>query len=139
MYSQNPNSSNSSAIDFKTYPNSKTPIADSLALKYKIFRITEVEEAYIIDIDARHKAQHFRYTIISLRSEKQKLEKIKKGKIYEFQLFAYYPFILVSDYYYRRGIVYTIEGVPITFIEDAKTGEIVTTPNLQGLYYIKSE
>jgi hypothetical protein len=135
MYSQNPNSSDSLAIDFKIYPNSKTPIADSRALKYKIFRITEVEEAYIIDIRSE---DNYKYTIISLKSEKQKLEKIKKGKIYEFKLFAYYSFHLISDYGYSYGIVYTIEGVPVTFREDSITGQIVTTPNLQGLYYMGS-
>jgi hypothetical protein len=141
------------------YPNSKTPIENSIPLRCKVFRIKETDEAYIIDIDIKDKTRYFRYTIISLKrgqhvidikedddyyiytmiyfkNEKKNLKKIKRGKRYDFVLFAYYPFETSGDPIYRRGTIYTIEGVPITFIEDFKTGKIVTTPNLKGLYYV---
>jgi hypothetical protein len=134
-YSQNTDTSDNKVfVDLWNYPDCKVPIADSLPLKCKIFRIKKIEKAYIIDILTENR--EFKYTIISLKSEKQNLKKIKKGKLYEFTLFAYYDVIIISDPGYRRGTVYTIKGVPITFMEDFKTGEIVTTPNLKGLYYV---
>jgi hypothetical protein len=115
-------------------PNSKTPIENSTPLKCKIFRIKKIDKAYIIDIIADN--QEYVYTIISLKSEKQNLEKIKRGKQYDFVLFAYYPFIIVGDPMYAY---YTVEGVRVRFKGDFQTGQIVTTPNLKGLYYIPPE
>jgi len=115
----------------------KTPIANSLPLKYRVYRIKEIDKAYIIDIDLEGRTKDdlrgFRYTIISLKNDEQNFKKIKQGKQYEFVLFSYYPFTLLGDY---RFAYYTIDGVCIGFEGDYKTGEIVTTPNLKGLYYI---
>jgi hypothetical protein len=128
IYSQN--------RDIKNYPNCQVPIENSCPLKCKVFRIKKTDKAYIIDIGET--PPYAKYTIISLKiDEKQDLNKIKKGKQYEFKLFAYFDFILISDPAYRYGTIYTIEGIPITFKEDFKTGEVVTTPNLQGLYYVE--
>ena len=126
--SQNSDSSNNTT---KWDVNSKTPINDSLPLKYIIHRIKKIDKAYIIDI--REEPRRFKYTIISLKVEKQYLKKIKKREQYEFVLFAYYPFLVSGDPIYS---IYTIDGVRIGFKGDFKTGHIVTTPNLQGLYYI---
>jgi len=139
-YSQSTDSvRNENKMDFCNHPNSKTPIEKSRPLKCKILRIKEIDKAYIIDINIREDTPYVRYTIISLKneSEKQNLQKIKKGKEYKFALFAYFPFILIGDPIYRSCIIYTIEGVPIIFKEDFKNGIIVTTPNLEGLYYIQ--
>jgi hypothetical protein len=131
LYSQIADTSNSSI--FTNFVNSKTPIENALALQYKVFRIKKNDKAYIIDIDIREKTRYFRYTIISLKSEKQDLKNIKRGKKYKFVLFAYYPFIVVGDPIYD---IYIVDGVRVGFMGDLKTGQIVTTPNLQGLYYI---
>jgi len=133
-YSQSSDTAeNKTFISTRNFPNSKTPINNSFPLKCEVFRIKKVNDAYIIDIKGENKLY---YTIISLKSEKQNFKKIKKGEQYEFLLFAYYLFILIGDPEYRRGIIYTIDNVPIIFKEDFKTGIIVTSPNLQGLYYI---
>ena len=139
IYSQNTDNSNDTTTtntkDYSTsdYPNSKRPIENSLPLKYKVHRIKEIDEAYIIDIDVRDKTRYFRYTIISLKCEKSNSEKIKQRKEYEFILFAYYPCIFISDPWFAY---YTINDVRFGFKQDFHNGEIVTTPNLQGLYYI---
>lgn len=131
VYSQKPDVSvNISSVT--TY--NKTPIENSQPIMCKVYRIKKIENAYIIDVDVRDKVKYFKYTIISPKSEKQKLKKIKKGKQYEFILFAYSPYILIGDPIYTY---YTVEGVKVGFKGDFKTGQIVTTPNLQGLYYIK--
>lgn len=106
---------------------------DSLVLKCKVFRINELDKAYVIDIDTKEKTQHFRYTIISLKTEKLNLKKIKRGKQYEFILRKYSSFMHVGDPIYEN---YIINGISIGFKGDLKTGEIVTTPNLKGLFYI---
>ena len=106
---------------------------DSLVLKCKVFRIKKIDNAYIIDIDTKDKTRHFRYTIISLKTEKLKLKKIRRGKQYEFILWKYFSFIRVGDPIYEK---YIINGTSIGFKGDLRTGEIVTTPNLRGLFYI---
>jgi len=143
IYSQNKDNSNDttsthySSMDYNIgdHPNSKTPIANSLPLKCEIYRIQEVEKAYIIDVMAD--SGKFKYTIISLKTEKQNLKKIKRGQQYELVLFAYYPYTIIGHNVFY--IEYTVDGVRVGFKGDLKTGEIVTTPNLQGLYYLKPE
>ena len=76
------------------------------------------------------------FTIISLKQEKTDLRKIKKGRQYIFQLSFYHPYILVGDPIYE---IYKIDGMEIGFKGDLRTGQIVTTPNLQGLYYIPNK
>ena len=131
IYSQDIDTS----ISLLNYPNSKTPINDSLPLKCKVFRIKEIDKAYIIDIDIKDKSKYFRYTIISLKNEKKDFKKIKRGKWYDFVLLSYYPFIIGDPLF----AYYEIDGIRVGFKEDFRTERIVTTPNLQGLYYIPHE
>ena len=130
IYSQNLDSSK--LIEYWNYPYSKTPLNDSLPLRCKIFRIKEIDNAYIIDL--REETKRFKYTAISIKSGKQGFKKIKRGKWYEFLLFAYYSFDRFGGG--THTVSYTIDGVRVVFENDLKTGKIVTTPNLQGLYYI---
>ncbi len=139
LHSQNVDTfTNRNYVDIFNYPNSKTPIKNSLLLKCKVLRIKSVDKAYIIDIkDESEDEYNGYYTIISLKTEKQHLRKIKRGKQYEFVLFAYFDFYIVGDPKYSWGTIYKIEGIPISFKQDFKTGFIVTTSNLKGLYYIR--
>jgi hypothetical protein len=133
-HSQNTDSLlNRSYINLSKSKNSNTPINNSLPLTCKVIRIKKNEKAYIIDV----KEGNDYFTIISLKSEKQHLKKIKRGRQYEFTLFAYYPLdiYIIGDPQYSWGNIYTIDGVPISFKNDFKTGCIVTTKNLKGLYY----
>ncbi|MBO4542650.1 MAG: hypothetical protein J5725_05640 [Bacteroidales bacterium] len=111
-------------------------MTDTLILKCKVYRIKKNDKAYIIDIDPRKKARWYQFTIISLKQEKTDLRKIKKGRQYIFQLSFYHPYILVGDPIYE---IYKIDGMEIGFKGDLRTGQIVTTPNLQGLYYIPNK
>ena len=109
---------------------------DTLILKCKVYRIKKIDKAYVIDIDTQDKVTkwyRFQFTIISLKQEKMDLKKIKRGRQYEFQLSFYHPYILVGDPVYE---IYKIGGEKIGFKGDLRTGRIVTTPNLHGLYYI---
>jgi len=118
--------------EYGIYPNTKTPINNSLPLKCKVVRVQEVDTAYIIDVYKGNNT--IGYSIISLKSEKQNSKKIKCGKQYKFVLFSYYNFIIIgNDPSYRR---YIIDGILVEFESDFQTGRIVTTPNLRGLYYI---
>jgi len=135
--SQNLDSSNNTVaiIDDWRNTNTKIPIYDSLLVKFKVHRIKKTDEAYIIDIDVKNKVRYFPFTIISLKGEKQKnVKKIKRGNWYEFVLLSYYPLekAIVKSNPFR---IYTIDGVRVG-CGDLRTGWIVTTPNLQGLYYI---
>ena len=123
--------------------NNKIPLNDTLPLTCEIIRIKKIDKAFIIDIKVSHISKFCgRYTIISLKSDKQDFKKIKKGKQYDFVLLAYH--LYQKERVRTRGcndiIIngfgnFTIDGVNVGFLM-LNAGEIVTTPNLQGLYYI---
>lgn len=119
----------------------KLPYYDSLPHLYKVDRIKSINEiAYAIDLI--DEAKKYRYTIISLKGEKIQNLKIKKGKEYLFILFPYYDYsskdarnkevYIMGDPYF----IIELENYKFRFIGDKKTGHIVTSPNLKGLYYI---
>lgn len=136
----------------------KVPLASSNPVKCKVLRIQETDQVYAIDIeivdntirslkpiytilslkngphvtDIKEEKDFFSYNVILFKSEKHNLKKIKRGKTYAFRLFAYFDKIIVGDPIY---MLYTINGISFGFKGDFKTGQIVTTPNLQGLYY----
>ena len=113
----------------------KHPIYDSLVREYKITSIKRITNAYAINIED---VNNIRFTIVSLKYEKLKTEKIQKGKKYHLLLHAYDDpkVIRIGDPMHRK-IVVGDEVVDLK--EDFKTGIIVTTPNLQGLYYTPPE
>ncbi len=136
IYSQVENSSASILHEWFSPEVHIEQMTDTLILKCKVYRIKKNDKAYIIDIDPRKKARWYQFTIISLKQEKTDLRKIKKGRQYKFQLSFYHPYILVGDPIYE---IYKIDGMEIGFKGDLRTGQIVTTPNLQGLYYIPNK
>lgn len=111
----------------------KLPYYDSLPHLYKVDRIKSINEiAYAIDLI--DEAKKYRYTLISLKVDKLKNPKIRNNKKYLFVLYPYHDpkVILLGDPYF----IIELENNKFLFIGDKKTGHIVTSPNLQGLYYI---
>jgi len=82
------------------------------------------------------KEVHEYYTIISLKTNIQEGNKIRKGQHLKLILHSYFD----SNIIWRHGTIYpvTINKTTIFLKEDGRIcGNIVLTPNLQGLYYIK--
>jgi hypothetical protein len=114
---------------------------DSIVKKYKVTKIKRTRKAFFIGLtDAI--TNSYVFTIISLKTGKQEGRKIQKGKQYDFLLYSYSDpknYRIMKDPVKKRFI---INGISIVFKTNFKTGNIVTTPNLNGLYYvsfIKSE
>jgi hypothetical protein len=107
---------------------------------YLILKIDTTENCYLITV--KDSANNF-YTIISLFSTKEYGIKIEINKIFNFQLnrLKNPP----KDAYgnYRIGGIYDydflIEGVNIRFKGDLDTGDLVTTSDLEGLFFINGE
>jgi hypothetical protein len=118
------------------------PIYDSIVKEYTVNEIKKNDKAYIIKIED---TDGWIFTIVSLKCEKQKGKKIRKGGKYSFLLYTHY----ISEY--NSKVVYVGgwgHGNPKLIMSVAKTilvldykpamGTIVTTPNLKGLYYVGS-
>ncbi|MDR1181140.1 MAG: hypothetical protein LBL13_04095, partial [Bacteroidales bacterium] len=107
---------------------------DSILKEYMVTKIKRTNNAYLIRLtDAT--TCHYLFTIISLKTKKQEGKKIQKGKQYYFLLYSYYDtniYRIMEDPVKKQFI---INGVSVIFNTDFKTGYIVTTPNLNGLYY----
>lgn len=132
--------------------NCRVPIADSMPINCIVKKIKKIKNAYVIDVltdddkytdyghicgDFTRKSKYITYTILSLKTEKQDLEKIKVGKRYKLILLSYYDYVLIGNYDgYRK---YVVDDVPVIIKESANTGRIATTPCLSGLYYISPE
>jgi hypothetical protein len=111
---------------------------DSIIKRYKVTKIKRLNNAYLIGLTdvITHR---YLFTLISLKTNKQDGKKIRKGKQYDFLLYSYYgPKVhrIMGD---PRTIkrYFIIEGISVVFTTNPKTGNIVTTPNLNGLYYTK--
>ena len=108
--------------------NPENNLKDSLRVLGKVKRIKENNNAYIIDIEVNNN----KYTILSLKFDTTLYSKIKKNKCYIFEIYEYFPYKIVGDIGYIRC---SIGDVTVEFKGDTKTGMIVTSPNLFGLYY----
>lgn len=112
---------------------------DSLKITCEIIDIQEINNAYLLRAKDSDGVQ---YTIISLKSKKEDIIDIEIGEKYELLISVIYP-ILEKDTILVGGNIILheliVDGVPVSFQGDFDTGFIVTTPNLKGLYYLKSE
>jgi len=135
-FSQNPKDTNEVKEAIKidlSYDDSEIPLFDSLAKEYKVTKIKRLNNAFLISLKD---SENYRYTLMSLKCKKLKSQKIKVGKVYSFVLYSFYGNnIIISDPMVQR---FLIDGQYITFKVDFSTF-VVTTSNLNGLYYIKSE
>ena len=121
---------NNFATNYNTpyYCNLENNLQDSLRVVGKVKRIKKNDTAYIIDIEANNN----KYTIISLKCDTVSYSKIKKNKCYIFEIYEYFHYKIVGDIGYIKC---SIDNVTVEFKGDRKTGVIVTSPNLLGLYY----
>ncbi len=119
---------------------SKSIVNKSLKQDYLILKIDTIDNCYLITV--KDSANNF-YTIISLFSNNENGIKIEINKIFNFQLnrLKNPP----KDAYgnYRIGGIYDydflIEGVNIRFKGNLDTGDLVTTSDLEGLFYINGK
>jgi hypothetical protein len=110
------------------------PIYDSIVKEYTVNEIIKIDRAYIIEIED---IDGYVFAVISPKCKKQKGEKIRKGKKYNFLLYALYDPKIRRMQAYGHGlkeIVYVEKA--ILCIDYDIIGIRVTTPNLKGLYYI---
>jgi hypothetical protein len=112
------------------------PLYDSLVKNYKVDNIKRLDNAYLITLISTDNDKSL-FTIISLKTNKGKGAKIRKGNSYDFLLYSYdnpnIRTIRGSPNLYKKVIV---ENTPVVFKIGFDTGIIVTTPNLKGLYYL---
>lgn len=112
------------------------PKYDSIIKEYTVNEIKKIDKAYIIEIED---IEGYIFAIISLKCEKYKREKIRKGRKYNFLLYAYDDPKKISMQAFGHGLrrVIFVEKTFISLDYDLTIGILVTTPNLKGLYYIK--
>lgn len=104
--------------------------------EYKVWKIRHLKNAYLIHIT--DSSQECFFTIISLKSKVKPGKRIKKGKTYNLKLESYYPHepdvtILES----LRQSFFEINGIVVYIPLKISRGTMVTTTDLQGLYYIR--
>jgi len=106
--------------------------------EYKVLKIQSLKNAYLITVEDSTK--DFLFSIISLKSDSREGKKIKTGKEYMLQLNFYDPpnpnVIYIGDDY---KVFYKINETTVFIPRKTRKYTIVTTPNLQGLYYIPPE
>lgn len=116
------------------------PEYDSLKREYQILAIKKINRFYLISaIDDNN----YRFTIVSKKYREQGGNvKIEVGKKYELLCYSVYPIpeddvILVGGNMIHHD--FFIDGTRIKFQGDFDTGILITSPNLNGLYYLKFE
>lgn len=110
--------------------------SDSIFIKATILEIYDLKRAYVLKL--KNIESNEMYVIVSLANHRKLAKKIKKGSVYDFQL---YPESKTqglggSVSYYRH---YYSKTKFIEFPYNYSDGNVYTTPNLNGLYYIPPE
>lgn len=115
--------------------------------KIKKIKKPKYSDGYAIYAEAETKVGTGVFVIVSLMAdekiEKKKLKRIKRNKLYYFKLFSYHPHkgsegILYTAYLIDYQEVY-INWKTIIIDKTHYLRAVYTTPNLNGLYYIKPE
>lgn len=115
--------------------------------KIKKIKKPKYSDGYAIYAEAEIKGGKAVFVIVSLMADekikKKKLKRIKRNKLYYFKLFSYYPLnrsegILHSAFLIDYQQVY-INWKTIIIDKTHDLRAVYTTPNLNGLYYIKPE
>lgn len=101
---------------------------------YKVEEIQKQKKAYIIRV--YNKIENHRHIIVSLKEKdkEKRRKKIKEGKEYKMHLDKYFEKDRIIEL--GRALIVEIEGEEIIVRHNLWTGNIYTTPNLKGLYYI---
>jgi hypothetical protein len=115
------------------------PKYDSLKKSYQVMDIKKITNAYLINVENE---DGYRFTIVSIKNTRQKRTKIEAKKKYDLLFYSIYPppeedIILVGGNFIYHDI--PIKDIHVKFKGDFDTGILVTSPNLNGLYYIPSE
>jgi hypothetical protein len=120
------------------YSQKSNPIDyNSVKQDYLILKIDTIENCFLITV--KDSANNF-YTIISLFSTKEYGIKIEVNKIYYFQLKklknppmdAYGNYVIGGEYDFNL----IIDDINVSFKGDIDTGDLVTTSDLEGLFFI---
>jgi|AntAceMinimDraft_16_1070373.scaffolds.fasta_scaffold38621_2 hypothetical protein len=105
---------------------------DTTAKEYKILKIERVKKAYIIKV-CNEKDSTW-YAVVSLKGKAKKCSKIKVGKSYKMSLTPYFNEDMFPDHAICFRVI--IGGITIPVKSEGWAGNVYTTPNLKGLYYI---
>jgi len=115
-----------------TANHSVFPENDTIAKEYKILKIERDKKAYIKKVC--NEKDSVWYAVVSLKGKTKKATKIKVGKSYKMSLIPYFKEYIFPD----PAICFRVNigGNTIPVKSEGWAGNVYTTPNLKGLYYI---
>jgi len=107
--------------------------SDTLQDSYKIIKINKVKNGYAIIL--HNEKFDLWYDLASLREKDKKYSRIVVGNTYELRLIPYFEIDYVSP---DLGLTWIVEinNKKISIKSNSWTGNVYTSPNLKGLYYL---
>jgi uncharacterized protein YigE (DUF2233 family) len=106
--------------------------SDTLQDNYKIMEINKVKNGYAIIL--YNEKFDLWYDLAALREKDKKYSRIVVGNTYELRLIPYSEIDYVPD----LGLTWIVEinNKKISIKSNSWTGNVYTSPNLKGLYYL---
>lgn len=105
---------------------------DTTIRDYKVEKIFHQSKAFIIYL--HNEKEDKWYTLVSIKKKVRGYSKIKVGSTYALRLNPYFNQSYIPDH--ARTFRVIIEGVKVSVKSESWTGNVYTSENLKGLYYI---